>query len=61
VDERHVPQEHVDSNYRVVQEALAPLQVPPLQLHAVRTELPLAAAGASPAPLPCQFGQRIMN
>jgi 6-phosphogluconolactonase len=47
-DERHVPPDHPDSNYRMVTEALllrAP--VPEENVHRIRTEMPDAAAAAS--------------
>jgi 6-phosphogluconolactonase len=47
-DERHVPPDHPDSNYRMAQEAmLAKVPVTPERVHRVRAELPDAPAAAA--------------
>lgn len=47
-DERHVPPDHADSNYRMVREALlAPARIPDAQVHRIATELPDAARAAA--------------
>ncbi len=44
-DERHVPPDHPDSNYRMANEALlSKLPIPPGNIHRVRTELDAEAA-----------------
>ena len=44
-DERHVPPDHPDSNYRMAYEALvAKIPIPPEQVHRMRGELPAEAA-----------------
>jgi 6-phosphogluconolactonase len=46
-DERHVPPDHPDSNYRMVNEALlAKISIPAENVHRVRAENPDAAAAA---------------
>ena len=46
-DERHVPPDHPDSNYRMVNQALlAKIPIPPENVHRVRAENPDAAAAA---------------
>src|SRR5436305_2291323 len=47
-DERHVPPDHADSNYRMAKEALLdPLSVPAENVHRIRSENPDAAAAAA--------------
>jgi len=47
-DERHVPPDHPDSNYRMVQDALASrVAIPATQVHRVRTEQPDATEAAA--------------
>lgn len=47
-DERLVPPDHPDSNYRMVREAmLDPASVPPANIHRIRGEAPDAAAAAA--------------
>lgn len=47
-DERHVPPDHPDSNYRMVNEALlTKVPIPGGNVHRVRAESPAAAAAAS--------------
>ncbi len=47
-DERHVPPDHADSNYRMVKEALlSRAPVPEENVHRIRTEMPDAAAAAA--------------
>jgi 6-phosphogluconolactonase len=47
-DERHVPADHPDSNYRMAEEAmLAHVPVPESNVHRVKTENPDAAAAAA--------------
>ncbi len=47
-DERHVPPDHPDSNYRMVKEALlSRAPVPEENVHRIRTEMPDAAAAAA--------------
>ncbi len=47
-DERHVPPDHCDSNYRMAQDAmLAPAEVPPASIHRVRSEEPDAVTAAA--------------
>jgi len=46
-DERHVPPDHVDSNYRMAQEAmLSKVPLPAENVHRIQAELPDAAAAA---------------
>jgi 6-phosphogluconolactonase len=46
-DERHVPPDHADSNYRMARETLLdPLQIAASQIHRIRAELPDASAAA---------------
>jgi 6-phosphogluconolactonase len=46
-DERHVPPDHPDSNYRMAVEAmLSNVPVPPANVHRIRSELPDAAISA---------------
>ena len=46
-DERHVPPDHPDSNYRMAMEAmLSKVPVPPANVHRVRSELPDAERAA---------------
>jgi 6-phosphogluconolactonase len=46
-DERHVPPDHADSNYRLAREAwLAQAPVPPENVHRIRGELPEAESAA---------------
>jgi 6-phosphogluconolactonase len=46
-DERHVPPDHADSNYRMAVEAmLSKVPVPPANVHRVRSELPDAERAA---------------
>jgi 6-phosphogluconolactonase len=47
-DERHVPPDHADSNYRMARETLLdPLSIPPENVHRILTENPDAAAAAA--------------
>ena len=47
-DERHVPPDHPDSNYRMAEEAmLARVPVPESNVHRIKTENPSAAAAAA--------------
>jgi 6-phosphogluconolactonase len=47
-DERHVPPDHADSNYRMVKEALlAHAPIPDANVHRIRTEMPDAADAAA--------------
>jgi 6-phosphogluconolactonase len=47
-DERHVPPDHADSNYRMAEEAmLAHVPVPESNVHRIKTENPDAAAAAA--------------
>ena len=47
-DERHVPPDHPDSNYRMAEEAmLARVPVPESNVHRIKTENPDAAAAAA--------------
>lgn len=46
-DERHVPPDHPDSNYRMASEALlSKVPIPPANVHRVRAELDVARAAA---------------
>ncbi len=46
-DERHVPPDHADSNYRMTNEAmLSMVPVPPENIHRIRTEIPDAGKAA---------------
>jgi 6-phosphogluconolactonase len=46
-DERHVPPDHPDSNYRMAVEAmLSNVPVPPANVHRIRSEMPDAELGA---------------
>lgn len=46
-DERHVPPDHAESNYRMVHEAmLSPLAIPEKQIHRIHGELPHAQKAA---------------
>jgi len=47
-DERHVPPDHADSNYRMVKEALlSQAPIPETNVHRIRTELPDTADAAT--------------
>src|SRR6185295_860822 len=47
-DERHVPPDHPDSNYRMVWESLlSKVPMPPWHTHRMPTEMPDAAAAAA--------------
>jgi 6-phosphogluconolactonase len=47
-DERHVPPDHPESNFRMTRESLLPTgRVPPAHLHRVRAELPNASEAAA--------------
>ncbi len=66
-DERHVPPDHAESNYRMAHEAmLSPLAISEKQIHRIHGELPQAQAaadqyedrlrdrlGSSDSPIPC--------
>lgn len=66
-DERHVPPDHAESNYRMAHEAmLVPLAIPEKQIHRIHGELPQAQEaadqyedrlrdrlGSSDSPIPC--------
>lgn len=61
-DERHVPPDHPDSNYRMVNEAMfSRVPVPPENIHRILTEKPVAqdAAGAYETDLRKFFGEAI--
>ena len=46
-DERHVPPDHAESNYRMAQEAmLSPLAIPEEQIHRIHGEMPVAQEAA---------------
>jgi 6-phosphogluconolactonase len=57
-DERHVPPDHPDSNYRMANEALfSKVPIPPENVHRIRTELdPEAAAKDYEEQIRAQFG-----
>jgi 6-phosphogluconolactonase len=47
-DERHVPPDHADSNYRMARETLLdPMSIPPENIHRILAENPDAAAAAA--------------
>jgi len=63
-DERHVPPEHPDSNYRMADEALVQhVPVPPDQVHRIRAELPDAhdAAADYAGQLPGRFDVMLLG
>ena len=63
-DERHVPPDHPDSNYRMADEALIRhVPIPPDQVHRIRAELPDAndAAADYAAQLPPRFDVMLLG
>src|SRR6185503_11485579 len=55
-DERHVPPDHPDSNYRMASEALlSKVPIPPANVHRIRAELEAEAAAAEYDQQLCNF------